>query len=118
MEKTVTRRVGGFVMALEWRLRMVMAENGIWSGAELGRLLEDKAGYKISPPSLSALLNNEPKQVKTSTMDALCTVLECTPSDLWKYTYVPIQHRKVSSSSNNNMAKAANDNNFKKLPPI
>ena len=35
-------------MALKWRLRQVMADRGIWSGAELGRLMEQKAGYKLS----------------------------------------------------------------------
>ena len=33
-------------MALEWKLRKVMAEKNIWSGAELSRLLQDLAGYK------------------------------------------------------------------------
>ncbi|PFE34887.1 XRE family transcriptional regulator [Priestia megaterium] len=73
-------------MSIEWRLRQVMAENKIWSGAELARILEDTAGYKLSAPSISALLTNEPKQVKAQTMDALCTALKCTPNDLWKHT--------------------------------
>ncbi len=68
---------------LIWMLRSVMAERGIWSGAALARLLEEKAGYGLSAPSISALLNGEPKQLKADTMDALCTALACTPSDLW-----------------------------------
>lgn len=55
----------------------------IWSGAELGRLLLDLAGYKLSAPSISVLINEQPKQVKAETMDALCIALECTPNDLW-----------------------------------
>jgi putative transcriptional regulator len=83
-------------MALEWRLRQVMVERGIWSGAELGRLMKEKAGYNLSAPSISALLSGNPKQVKAETMDALCTTLECTPSDLWKHTptYVKKQEKK------------------------
>lgn len=73
-------------MALKWRLRQIMAERSIWSGAELGRLMEQKAGYKLSAPSISALLTEEPRQVKTQTMDALCTALDCKPSDLWHHT--------------------------------
>ena len=73
-------------MPIEWNLRKVMADKGIWTGAELGRIMEEKAGYKLSPPSISALINGEPKQVKTITMDALCTALVCTPNDIWKYT--------------------------------
>ncbi|WP_010273320.1 helix-turn-helix domain-containing protein [Paenibacillus senegalensis] len=71
---------------LTWMLRQVMAERGIWSGAALGRLLKTKAGYELSAPSISALLKTQPKQMKAETLDALCTVLECTPSDLWVHT--------------------------------
>lgn len=104
-------------LAIEWRLRKVMAESGIWSGAELGRLLEDKAGYKLSPPSISALLTGEPKQVKTQTMDALCTALGCTPNDLWKHTPTPV--KKLERPMDNKLAKAVNESiSEDKLPPI
>src|SRR5690242_5809278 len=73
-------------MTLKWRLRHLMATREIWSGAELGRLMEQKAGYKLSAPSMSALLTEAPRQVKAQTMDALCTALDCTPADLWQHT--------------------------------
>ena len=78
-------RKGGFGM-LVWMLRNVMADRGIWSGAALARLLKEKAGYHISAPSISALLNGQPKQMKADTLDALCTALDCTPNDLWVHT--------------------------------
>ena len=71
---------------LVWMLRQVMASRGIWSGAALARLLQDKAGYSLSAPSISALLSGQPRQMKAETMDALCTALDCTPNDLWVYT--------------------------------
>ncbi|WP_312110963.1 helix-turn-helix domain-containing protein [Brevibacillus reuszeri] len=71
---------------LVWMLRKVMADRGIWSGASLARLLKEKADYDISAPSISALLNGQPKQMKADTLDALCTALECTPNDLWVHT--------------------------------
>lgn len=71
---------------MEWALRKVMAERGIWSGAALARLLIDRAGYRLSAPSVSALLNGTPKQMKSDTLDALCTALSCSPNDLWVYT--------------------------------
>lgn len=71
---------------LVWMLRQVMAERGIWSGAALARLLREKAGYSLSPPSISALLTGQPRQMKAETLDALCTALECTPNDLWAHT--------------------------------
>ena len=57
-------------MALEWKLRKVMAEKNIWSGAELSRLLQDLAGYKLSAPSISALINEQPKHCLLYTSDA------------------------------------------------
>ncbi|MFC4303604.1 helix-turn-helix domain-containing protein [Cohnella boryungensis] len=71
---------------LEWVLRKVMLEKGIDSGAELLRLLQEKAGYRLSAPSLSALMNSQPKQMKGDTLDALCTALDCSPGELWVYT--------------------------------
>ncbi|WP_126428112.1 helix-turn-helix domain-containing protein [Brevibacillus marinus] len=71
---------------LVWMLRKVMAERGIWTGAALSRLLKEKAGYELSAPSISALINGSPKQLKAETLDALCTALECTPNDLWVHT--------------------------------
>lgn len=102
-------------MALEWKLRKVMADNGIWSGAELGRLMKELVGYSLSAPSISALLNEAPKQVKAETMDALCTILECTPSDLWIHT--PTYSIRKSEEDHNKLEKASNDSS-NKLPPI
>ncbi|GIO29118.1 MULTISPECIES: helix-turn-helix domain-containing protein [Paenibacillus] len=76
---------------LVWMLRQVMAQKGIWSGAELARLLKEKAGYELSPPSISALLRGQPKQMKAETLDALCTALECTTGDLWVHTPSGVQ---------------------------
>ncbi|GIQ68852.1 hypothetical protein XYCOK13_16760 [Xylanibacillus composti] len=71
---------------LVWMLRQVMAERGIWKGSELARLLQEKAGYNLTPASISALLTKSPRQMKAETLDALCTALDCTPNDLWHYT--------------------------------
>lgn len=71
---------------LEWMLRKVMAERGIWTGAALARILKEKAGYRLSAPSISALMTSQPKQMKAETLDALCTALDCSPNDLWVYT--------------------------------
>ena len=99
-------------MALEWKLRKVMAEKNIWSGAELSRLLQDLAGYKLSAPSISALINEQTKQVKAETMDALCMALECTPSDLWVFTPTPYVKKKQEKVVP--IKKVANG----KMPPL
>jgi len=81
---------------LVWMLRKVMAEKGIWTGAALRRLLKEKANYRISAPAISALLTNQPRQMKAETLDALCTALECTPNDLW--VYIPPHAAKEAQS--------------------
>ncbi|MHB1128413.1 MAG: helix-turn-helix domain-containing protein [Bacillota bacterium] len=100
-------------MALEWKLRKVMADREIWTGSELARLMKEKAGYSLSAPSISALLHGNPKQVKAETMDALCTALECTPADLWKHT--PTYMQNINNNKHSKLAKASNDD---RLPPI
>ena len=104
------------IVSLEWRLRKIMAEKGIWSGSELGRLMKDKTGYSLSAPSISALLTNKPKQVKAETMDALCTTLECTPGDLWKHTPSLVKNLEIKHIR---LAKVSSETaSIDKLPPI
>ena len=61
---------------------MAAAERGVWTGAELRRLLADRAGLSLSPASVSALMTKQPSQVRLSTLAALCAALDCTPNDL------------------------------------
>ena len=70
--------------------------------------MEQKAGYKLSSPSLSALLTEHPKQMKAQTMDALCTALDCTPADLWQHTPSLIQVATLEPREQD-PPKAAND---------
>jgi putative transcriptional regulator len=67
---------------IRWRLRKVMAEREVWTGAELGRLMSERAGVALSSASLSALVSKQPSQVKLDTLAALCIALRCTPNEL------------------------------------
>jgi DNA-binding Xre family transcriptional regulator len=60
-----------------------MAAREVWTGAQLRRLLAERAGLELSSPSVSALLNKKPSHVKLETLAALCTALECTPNELF-----------------------------------
>ncbi|HEU5483324.1 MAG TPA: helix-turn-helix transcriptional regulator [Microlunatus sp.] len=71
---------------LRWRLRQVMASREVWTGKELRELLARRANFNLSAPSISALMNNEPVQMKTETLQALCTALNCTPNELYGVT--------------------------------
>ena len=78
-------------MKITWKLRMTAAQREVWTGAQLRRLLADKAGLELSSASVSALLTKDPNQIKRSTLVALCTALQCTPHDLFDLDPPPLE---------------------------
>jgi hypothetical protein len=46
-------RKGGPCMRVRWKLRMAAAQHEVWTGAQLRRLLADKAGLEMSAASVS-----------------------------------------------------------------
>ncbi|MGH3519190.1 MAG: helix-turn-helix domain-containing protein [Haloechinothrix sp.] len=77
-------------MKIRWKLRMAAAQREVWTGAQLRRLLAEKAGLEMSSASVSALFTKQPNQIKLSTLVALCTALGCTPDDLFDVDTTPI----------------------------
>lgn len=77
-------------MQIRWKLRMAAAQREVWTGAQLQRLLAEKAGLELSSASVSALFTKQPSQIKLSTLIALCTALECTPDDLFDIDTTPV----------------------------
>ena len=78
-------------MKITWKLRMAAAQRDVWTGADLRRLLEQRAGLRLSSPSISALLTKQPSHVKLETLAALCTALDCTPNDLIEIDTTPVE---------------------------
>lgn len=78
-------------MKVTWRLRMAAAQRDVWTGAELRRLLAERAGMQISAASISALLTKQPAQLKLSTLAAICTALDCSPNDLLDVDTTPAE---------------------------
>ncbi len=66
---------------MRWNLRMKAAEAGIWKSTELRRRLA-AAGLEISAGKMSALWTGTPTTVRLDDLDVICSVLDCTPSDL------------------------------------
>lgn len=77
-------------MKVQWKLRMAAAQREVWTGADLRRLLWERAGLPLSAASVSALMTRQPSQVKLSTLAALCTALECSPNDLFEIDTTPV----------------------------
>jgi putative transcriptional regulator len=78
-------------MKIRWKLRMAAAQREVWTGAQLRRLLAERAGLELSSASVSALFTKEPSQIKLSTLIALCTALDCTPNDLFDVDTTPVE---------------------------
>jgi len=77
-------------MQISWKLRLAAAHREVWTGAQLQRLLAEKAGLELSSASVSALFTKQPSQIKLSTLIALCTALDCTPDDLFDVDTTPV----------------------------
>jgi putative transcriptional regulator len=85
------------MMLIRWKLRMTAAQREVWTGAQLRRLLAERAGLEMSSASVSALLTKEPAQLKLSTLAALCTALQCSPDDLLEVDITPVERVAVPS---------------------
>ena len=53
-------------MNVKWRLRMAAAQREVWTGAELRRLLAERAGLEMSAASVSALLTKQPRPAEVA----------------------------------------------------
>ena len=104
-------------MKISWKLRMAAAQREVWTGAQLRRLLAERAGLELSSASVSALLTKEPNQVKLSTLIALCTALECSPNDLFEVDTTPVERPAVAVPVAEVRAKAVAGRG-RSMPPI
>jgi len=104
-------------MKIRWKLRMAAAQREVWTGAQLRRLLAEKAGLELSSASVSALFTKQPSQIKLSTLIALCTALDCTPNDLLEVDTTPIElpARPAPLVANEPQAVAGNG---RSMPPM
>lgn len=66
---------------MRWNLRMKAAERGIWKSTEMRRLLA-AAGLEISAGKMSALWIGTPTTIRLDDLDVICSVLDCSPTDL------------------------------------
>jgi DNA-binding Xre family transcriptional regulator len=101
-------------MNIRWKLRMAAAQREVWTGAELRRLLAERAGLKLSAASVSALLTKQPAQVKLSTLVALCTALDCSPNDLFEVDTTPV----AAATKPNPKREAPKAARGRSMPPL
>jgi len=69
-------------MSFHWNLRReLFLRKNIHRPVDLQALLKEN-GYPLSLPAVCALINQEPKALTLTTMQALCNCLNCTLHDL------------------------------------
>jgi putative transcriptional regulator len=66
---------------MQWNLRMVAAQRGIWRASDLRRLLAE-AGLEISGGKMSHLWSGQPISVRLDDLEVICQVLACDPGEL------------------------------------
>ena len=96
---------------------MAAAQREVWTGAQLRRLLAERAGLELSSASVSALFSKEPAQVKLSTLAALCTALDCTPNDLIEVDTAPVGRPAIPARPQAVPARAVSARG-RSLPPV
>jgi len=68
-------------MDYEWRLRVTLAERGIFKATELRPLLAER-GIELSDSQVWRLVTGKPERLNMHVLMVLCQLLECTPNDL------------------------------------
>jgi DNA-binding Xre family transcriptional regulator len=66
---------------MRWNLRLAAAERGIWKSTDLRRRLA-AAGLEISAGKMSGLWAGTPTTIRLEDLDVICSVLDCSPSEL------------------------------------
>jgi len=80
-------------LGYRWRLRLLMAEQGMFSTTELVPLLAER-GITLSTVQVYRLVTQTPERLSLRTLMALCDILACTPSDLIEAAEQDLPKRK------------------------
>lgn len=72
----------------EWRLRLLLAERGVFHAADLSPLLAEH-GVRLSESQVWRLVTGKPERLNLHTLMVLCDIVDCTPNDLIRRVQVP-----------------------------
>ena len=68
-------------VSMQWNLRQVMADRGLFQTSELVPLLAER-GVHVSREHVYRLVTKSPQRVNIEILAALCDALGCGPGDL------------------------------------
>jgi len=72
----------------EWRLRLLLAERGVFHAADLSPLLAEH-GVRLSESQVWRLVTGKPERLNLHTLMVLCDIVDCTPNDLIRRVQLP-----------------------------
>lgn len=82
-------------MTIIWQIKQWLAvEHNIYRASQLKEHLAKNAGVQLSNEAIRHLLNGQPKAIRLSTLQALCTAFNCTSSEFFQVTPEPAQEVK------------------------
>jgi DNA-binding Xre family transcriptional regulator len=82
----------------EWRLRVLMAEQGMFKAAELSPRLAEH-GIKLSDSQVWRLVTGRPERLNLRVLVVLCEILDCEPGELVRASEAEIAPAKPAASS-------------------
>jgi DNA-binding Xre family transcriptional regulator len=83
-------------MDYEWRLRLVMAQAGMFKATDLTPKLAEH-GLAFSESQVWRLVTGKPERLNMHVLTALCEILDCQPGDLIALTDSPATRKRASS---------------------
>jgi DNA-binding Xre family transcriptional regulator len=82
----------------EWRLRVLMAERGMFKAADLAPRLAEH-GIRLSDSQVWRMVTGRPERLNLRVLVVLCEILECEPGELVRSTAAPVPQAKDPASS-------------------
>ncbi len=82
----------------EWRLRVLMAEQGMFKATDLAPRLAEH-GVRLSDSQVWRLVTGRPKRLNLRMLMVLCEILDCDPGELVRRSDVASAIAKEPASS-------------------
>jgi len=80
-------------MDYEWRLRLVMAQAGMFKATDLTPKLAEQ-GVALSESQVWRLVTGKPERLNMQVLTALCEILDCQPGELIVLTDAPATRKR------------------------
>lgn len=91
-------------MDYEWRLRLMMAQAGMFKATDLTPRLAEH-GIALSESQVWRLVTGTPERLNMRVLVAVCAILDCQPGDLIALTDTPTGRKRARKTGRPALAK-------------